>query len=529
VRPAGGTAGRGRARLPLLLAALALVRLPAQAPPQLQAIFPPGGKAGQTVQVVLRGGIGGARDMVVFGPGLEAKIERKETNTDPASKKLFEDKCGTCHELRGPHNGRCHPHNGKPPSTRMIGTRGADINEADKAKILDFLRAESAAGLVTGQITIASDAAPGRREVRVVTPDGVSTALPFYVSRVDEAVEEEPNDTYEQARAVTLPVVINGICERNGDRDVLKFETKAGQRLLFRASAYSLNPDTQNYFEACLFLYDANHKLVARSLGYEDLDPLIDFQATQAGTYFLECRDLLYRGGAANVYRLEAGELGYKQSIYPLGAQRGAAFDAVIYSANQPERAWKGSVPKSLSLGLQDLETPHGLFRFHVSDLPDVYDSGSEQIQRVTAPCVINGWLGKPGEADRYVVSIGSDEVRLLRRWAVVGPFDAKDGGLDQVFGPETDALRGQFDQARGRIRRRMPRWLGKRRSRTPRALSASPTAATRPGTDTIPSAWNRTRPDCSRWAPTTAAKPGSTVNWCLFFAGLGRPVPRTT
>lgn len=433
------------------LALLVTAALPAfaQAPPQLQAIFPPGGKAGQTVQVVLRGGIGGARDMLVFGQGLDAKIERKDTKSDPASKKLFEEKCATCHELRGPHNRQMSPNQWEATVDRMINSRGADIGDADKSRILDFLKAESAAGLVTGEITIASDAAPGRREVRVVTPDGVSTALPFYVSSVDEAVEQEPNDDFDKAKAATLPVVLNGVCERNGDRDLVKFDAKAGQRLLFRASAYSLNPDTQNYFDACLFLYDANQKLVARSLGYEDLDPLIDFKVEQAGTYYVECRDLMYRGGAANVYRLEAGELGYKQSIYPLGAQRGSKFDAVIYSANQPERAWKGTVPQNEELGVQDLVTPHGLFRFHVSDLPDVYDNGTDQPQRISAPCAVNGWLGKDGEADRYVVSIGRDEVKMLRRWAVVGPFEAGDDGLEAVFPPETDALRGQVDPAR--------------------------------------------------------------------------------
>ena len=437
------------AGLPLLAVALSVGPLCAQEPPRLQAVFPPGGKAGQQVQVVLRGGIGGASDMLVFGQGLEGKIERKDTKSDPAGKKMFEDKCSSCHELRGPHNRQMSPQQWEATVDRMIKSHQADIGDDDKAKILDFLKAESAAGLVTGQISIASDAAPGRREIRVVTPDGVSTAFPFYVSSVDEAVEAEPNDDFTQARAVTLPVVINGVCEKNGDRDLLKFEAKAGQRLLFKASAYALNPDTQNYFDACLFLYDADQKLVTRNLGYEDLDPLIDYQVTKAGTYYLECRDLLYRGGAANVYRLEAGELGYKQSIYPLGAQSGSKFDAVIYSANQPERAWKGSLPQSEPLGLDQLDTPYGLFKFQVSDLPDYYDNGSAEPQRVEAPCVVNGWLSKDGEADRYVMKVDNSEVRLLRRWAVVGPFDASDGGLDQVFGPETDALRGQFDQAR--------------------------------------------------------------------------------
>jgi len=40
--------------------------------------------------------------------------------------------------------------------------------------------------LVFAEVTLAPDAKPGRREIRVITKRGVSNALPFYVGQVPE-------------------------------------------------------------------------------------------------------------------------------------------------------------------------------------------------------------------------------------------------------------------------------------------------------------------------------------------------------
>ncbi|MCC7495596.1 MAG: hypothetical protein IT204_24815 [Fimbriimonadaceae bacterium] len=422
----------------------------AQGPPRLQAVFPAGGRAGSTVDVVLRGGLSGASQMFIYGEGVSGELQRREGASDANGRRLFNQKCATCHELRSPANRQMAPPQWEATVDRMINQRGADINAADRKLIVDFLRAEAAAGVVLGKVTIAADAKPGLREIRVLTAAGVSTAFPFYVSGLPETVEQEPNDTLEQARELSLPAVVNGCCERPGDRDYVRFSARRGQRLLLRATAYRLNQDSQSYFSACLYLYNAAKQEIAANLGFEDLDPLIDFTVPDDGVYTLECRDLLYRGGAANVYRLEVGELGYRQSIYPLGGQRGAALQALVTSENQPHREWQTTLAADQPLGLQEFDTPFGLFRFHVSAYPDILDSGESKPQNVRLPCVINGWLGRPGEADRYVLSVPDSEPQVVRRWMVVGPFDGQDiGGLERAFDPEREILGGRFDPAR--------------------------------------------------------------------------------
>lgn len=426
------------------LLALALGELEAQTP-RIAAVYPPGGKAGTTLDVEIRGGVAGARDVLVFGNGVHATLASQAAADDPEAKALHARKCGTCHELRSPENRQLSPTDWERTVDRMIDKNAADISKPERDRIVAWLRARAAAGKVTATITIDPDALPGRRELRVVNAAGVSTAYPFCVSEADETLEVEPNNDFDQATPVTLPLIFNGACEANGDVDLLRFSARRGQRVVFRGLAYGLLPETQSYFDLCLFLYDSGRRLVADSLGFDDLDPLLDYTIPADGEYTLEIRDLIYRGAAGDVYRIEAGELGYHQAIYPLGGRRGQLFEAVVMSENQPDRAVRQTLAAGVPLGIGELVTPFGSFPFHYSDLPEQFDQGDDRPQVLKVPCVVNGWLGEPGERDRYLLRIGAEEVRVLTRWAVIGPFDGGEAGLDTPLGPEPDLLAGRF------------------------------------------------------------------------------------
>ncbi len=444
-----GEGGRCTARTAGLLAGLvcllAVLPLRAQEPPRLQAVFPPGGQVGQTVEVMLTG-VPGARELVFFGEGLSGEVDRAEGADDPEAKQVFESKCANCHELRSPDNRSLAPAAWEATVRRMIDVRGADINDADRERIVAFLKARAAAANVVARITIAPDTPPGRHELRAVNSAGVSTAYPFYVSDTPEAVEVEPNNQPDQAQPVALPAVVNGVCLANGDRDYYRLEAKKDQRLTFRAEAYGLNHDTQNSFDACLFVYDSTGKRLASNLGFDNLDPLIDFTVPADGSYTVEVRDLLYRGGAGSVYRLSLGELGYHQAIYPLGGRRGEEVETFIYSENQPEQTWRQRLSDKLLPGIRRLATPFGIFPFHISDLPEVYDAAEGLPQEIAPPCIVNGWIGEPGERDGYVIDVTPQMVTTLAEWAVVGPFAVPGPeALDTPLPPEQQYLAGQL------------------------------------------------------------------------------------
>lgn len=85
------------------------------------------------------------------------------------------------------------------------------------------------------RVEIAKDAKPGRYEFRLVTPDGVSNAIPLDVS--SDAVQPEPPGPHgapEQAIALDqLPAVIAGCISKRGETDYFSFEAKAGEPVTF--------------------------------------------------------------------------------------------------------------------------------------------------------------------------------------------------------------------------------------------------------------------------------------------------------
>lgn len=80
---------------------------------------------------------------------------------------------------------------------------------------------------------VAADALPGVRNVRVVTPLGVSTVGQLVVGTGPVAVEGSNNDTIDKATVVQVPATICGSVEKAEDVDFFKFHATAGQSLNF--------------------------------------------------------------------------------------------------------------------------------------------------------------------------------------------------------------------------------------------------------------------------------------------------------
>src|SRR4029077_8571976 len=103
------------------------------------------------------------------GPGGTATLNARGVKADPADQKLFQAKCTQCHELRGPGSISRTADQWVATVERMIREKGAPIEAADRARIVSYRQAaaRASAGL-TARVTVAPDAAPGKREVRVV-------------------------------------------------------------------------------------------------------------------------------------------------------------------------------------------------------------------------------------------------------------------------------------------------------------------------------------------------------------------------
>lgn len=124
------------------------------------------------------------------------------------------------------------------------------------------------------------------------------------LSPFENVLETEPNNTNaEAAKSVgTLPIAFNGILQAEGDVDFFRFTAKKDQSFQFRVFANAIGSPV----DPVLTVY--NEKM--GSLGSSDdadgtKDGKIDFKAPADGDYFVRINDMLSRGGADFVYRIE--------------------------------------------------------------------------------------------------------------------------------------------------------------------------------------------------------------------------------
>jgi len=379
-----------------LILALTLVSAAFAQNPRIAALYPAGAQAGQSVEVAIRGGgLAGAKRVVVNGaPGVKAELVGGSTQADDTVRPLFNTKCVTCHESRSPDNRTMSPEQWASTVDRMITSRGADIKKDDRDKIVTWLQARARAGQVTAKISVAADAPPGVREVRLVTEQGVSTPFSFEIGGLPELLAL-PNTTLN----VTLPTVINGALTQSAQRDKFVFTAKKGEALTFNLKAYRLNEQCPMFFNPVLYLYNAKGKELAKSLGRIDIDPILEWVCPDDGEYTLVTRDLLWKGNPASIYRLAMGNLPADLTLSNLVGRPGKSFSASMGSLSVEAQLDRDAA------GVTMVPTPLGDSPVLVRDLPD--GGGAVEVglaTAVTLPAMFSGRLTQERQVDRFKV-----------------------------------------------------------------------------------------------------------------------------
>ncbi|HTD86241.1 MAG TPA: PPC domain-containing protein, partial [Candidatus Binatia bacterium] len=240
----------------------------AQPVPKLNSISPEWIQRGTTVDIVLTGeNLANASGFVFSGdPGLSA------TNV-PASASA-------------------------PPSVTIESASGG-ITRAEAPRTGDQKR-------VLARVTAAEYAALNPRELRVITPAGVSNPLLINVGHLPEVSESA-------AANLSLPAAISGVIGAAAEVDQFNFKAAKGQELIFEVDAARRGSP----LDASLWLTDAKGKELARNEDYNGLDSLLSFKTPEDGEYTLQIRDFRYMGGGNFNYRLYAGPLPYVENIFP--------------------------------------------------------------------------------------------------------------------------------------------------------------------------------------------------------------------
>jgi len=332
------------------------------------------------------------------------------------------------------------------PETAPAATDGPELSEKELAKknLIDRIqrifnedeRQPAVAAhreLVFAEVTIAPDATPGRREIRVVTKHGISNALPFYVGQVPEVARKAMKTCRkptlgkesqaqvrrppeEEEMSITVPCTMNGQLAA-GWVDRYRFEATKGQRLVISAKARDLIPyiadGVPGWFQAVLKLYDANGNEVA----YNDdfffhPDPVLYYEVPADGEYVLTINEALFRGRESFTYRITIGELPFVTSIFPLGARAGEPVKIEMEGWN-PEKVTLAPPPQDAKPGKHLIAASDGnlvsnYVPFALDTLPECLDQESNdepsKAQKVTLPIIVNGRADHVGDWDVFEV-----------------------------------------------------------------------------------------------------------------------------
>ncbi len=160
---------------------------------------------------------------------------------------------------------------------------------------------------------------PGRIRYAAVYRDGwVSNRVPYAVDDLPEIFETEPNDAHAEARKIALPAVVNGLISKPGDKDLVLFEGRAGDRVVAEVAARRLNSPLDSLLRLTGpsggmlawnddFVRKQGH--VHREMGVltHHSDSYLIATLPEDGVYCVELSDAQGQGGGDFGYRLRLG------------------------------------------------------------------------------------------------------------------------------------------------------------------------------------------------------------------------------
>jgi hypothetical protein len=293
------------------------------------------------------------------------------------------------------------------------------------------------------RVRVAPEAPVGPRVIRAFSPEGVSEPRFIIFSQQPQLAEVEPNDAVPSAQALTrLPVEVTGRLEKNGDVDSYAVDLRAGQTLVARLEAYTL----QSPLDPVLRLLDSRGVQVAWNHDeVRSLDPLLAWRAEASETYVLQVfafaypadSDLRFSGSPKGGYRLHITTDPVARHAWPLGVSRtmdtrvswgdwgshSVSSEAIEVPASAVA---SGVVSHSLRIPgrAEPLELPVGEGREWVEIEPNDLAATA---QALGIPSAVSGDLNRSGDEDRYRISCQKGELlRLEVQAAGLGfPLDA--------------------------------------------------------------------------------------------------------
>jgi hypothetical protein len=147
---------------------------------------------------------------------------------------------------------------------------------------------------------------PGIHEIQLDVAGQKTNSTAFIVSPLPQVLEQEPNDTLEQATNITIPCGINGRIGHPRDMDHFAFKGSKGKAVRFEVKARRFGTALQSSLDSVLDVMDKKGKILANNDDAFGKDAMLVFTPPADGDYVLRIRDLNSKGGDSAVYYIEA-------------------------------------------------------------------------------------------------------------------------------------------------------------------------------------------------------------------------------
>lgn len=445
-----------------LLLLLALVGIPArvlaQQRPYIGYAYPAGGQQGTTFQVRLGGqGLEGVNEAFITGSGATARILQYRRTLGAQEVQILREQL---RELRANGRGDAPRRNANRSAAEVTETEMTPSDASSAAgtrpkraaerwriqenreliarierRLAEHVQRPASAALaniVLLEVTIAPDAQPGARELRLGTPRGPSNPLVFHVGQLPEICRKpmvtaplqvlgkeaqalRKRSAEEVEQRLTLPCTANGQIA-SGEVNRYRFAATKGERVVLATQARQLIPfiadAVPGWFQPVLTVFDDKGDEVAYADDHEFRpDPAILFEVPKDGEYVAEIHDAIYRGREDFVYRLSIGEIPFVTSVFPLGARSGSDLSCVKASGWNLEGTTLDLPGKTARVGTHSARAVRkdmvsNPFAFAIDVLPEAPEAEPNDAlggaQKVTLPVILNGRVNSGGDCDVF-------------------------------------------------------------------------------------------------------------------------------
>ncbi|MEX0713938.1 MAG: PPC domain-containing protein [Pirellulales bacterium] len=312
------------------------------------------------------------------------------------------------------------------------------------------------ADTVTYRVSLPPDAPVGIFGLRLATGQGISSLRLWMIDDLPSIQDSGGNKTVETAQEISLPIAVDGACEAES-YDFYKINAAAGQRMSIEVVARRLG----SALDPVIRLLDA----AGRELAYSDdeaglgADSRFVHVFAEAGTYFIEIRDIRYQGGANYRYRLRLGDFPLPTAPFPMGGRLGTSPKLTITGpAVESVPSMTAAVPSLVPGGRLPLAVkyPDGqgsaMLSLVASPLAEQVEfepnDAPELASTIAVPGAVNGRFETAKDRDYYAIeakagqrfwlrgrtrSLGSPTDLFLRLYKADGAMvaEAEDAGTD--------------------------------------------------------------------------------------------------